>query len=87
MTGAVVANIGDISRYQVETTDVDEYLIAQIHQGQPVAITVEALDGRKLEGTVDTVGLARRSSGGVANYPVVSQLAINDPNLRPGMSP
>jgi multidrug efflux pump subunit AcrA (membrane-fusion protein) len=87
MPGAAVATIGDLSRYQVETTDVDEYLIGQIHPNQSVTMTVEALGGRHLTGTVDTVALTQQtSSAGVANYPVVIRLFANDPDLRPGMT-
>lgn len=87
MPGAVVATVGDLSRYQVRTTDVDEYLIGQIRAGQQVSMTVEALDGRRLDGTVDTVALVQQSSAtGVTNYPVVIRLSGNDPDLRPGMS-
>jgi multidrug efflux pump subunit AcrA (membrane-fusion protein) len=87
MPGAVVATIGDLSRYQVETTDVDEYLIGQIHPNQQVSMTVEALGGRRIAGTVDTVALSQQTtSAGVANYPVVIRLFANDPDLRPGMT-
>jgi hypothetical protein len=88
MPGTVVAAIGDLSRYQVRTTDVDEYLIGQIEPSQQVSMTVEALDGRKLQGSVETVSLVQQqaSSGSVANYPVVIQLSSNDPDLRPGMT-
>jgi biotin carboxyl carrier protein len=87
MPGAAVATIGDLSRYQVETTDVDEYLIGQIHPNQSVTMTVEALGGRRLTGTVDTVALTQQtSSAGVANYPVVIRLFANDPELRPWMT-
>ncbi len=87
MPGAVVATIGDLSRYQVRTTDVDEYLIAQIQAGQPVSMTVEALDGRKLEGIVDSVALVQQTSNsGVTNYPVIIRLSDNDQDLRPGMT-
>ena len=87
MPGAAVATVGDVSRLQVETNDVDEYLISQIYPGQPVTMTVEALDGRKLTGTVDTVALVQQtSSAGVSNYPVVIRLDSSDPGLRPGMT-
>lgn len=87
MPGAAVATVGDLSRLQVETNDVDEYLISQIYPGQPVTMTVEALDGRKLTGTVDTVALVQQtSSAGVSNYPVVIRLDSGDPDLRPGMT-
>ncbi|HEX2986580.1 MAG TPA: efflux RND transporter periplasmic adaptor subunit, partial [Chloroflexota bacterium] len=72
LPGAAVATIADLSGYQVQTTDVDEYLIGQIHPNQQVAMTVEALDGRRLDGAVDTVALAQQTSGaGVVNYPIV----------------
>ncbi len=87
MPGAAVATIGDLSRLQVETNDVDEYLISQIYPGQSVTMTVEALDSRKLTGTVDTVALVQQtSSSGVSNYPVVIRLNATDPDLRPGMT-
>ncbi len=87
MPGTAVATIGDMSAYQVRTTDVDEYLIGQIQQGQQVEMTVEALDGRRLLGTVDTVGLVRRASGTDApSYPVVIRLSAPDRDLRPGMT-
>ena len=86
MPGAAVATIGDLSQYRVVTNDVDEYLIGQIYPGQPVTMTVEALNGRKLGGTVDTVALAQQTSSGVANYPVVIRLNSSGPDLRPGMT-
>jgi hypothetical protein len=87
LPGAAVATIGDLSRYQVETTDVDEYLIGQVHPSQSVTMTIEALGGRRLSGTVDTVGLTQQTStAGVANYPVVIRLFASDPDLRPGMT-
>jgi multidrug efflux pump subunit AcrA (membrane-fusion protein) len=87
MPGAAVATVADLSSYQVQTNDVDEYLIGQINPNQQVIMTVEALDGRRLEGSVDTVALAQQaSSAGVVNYPVVIRLAANDPDLRPGMT-
>lgn len=87
MPGTVVATIGDLSRYQVETTDVDEYLIAQIRPNQAVTVTVEALDGLELRGFVKSVALQQQqSASGATNYPVVIDLGGPNPNLRPGMT-
>ncbi|MGE5619130.1 MAG: efflux RND transporter periplasmic adaptor subunit [Sphingomonadaceae bacterium] len=87
MPGAPVAALGDLSHYQVETNDVDEYLIGQIEPNQPVTMTVDALDGRSLDGVVDTVALVQRTSpGGAVHYPVVIRLLSDDPGLRPGMT-
>jgi multidrug efflux pump subunit AcrA (membrane-fusion protein) len=87
MAGAVVASIADLVRYQVETNDVDEYIISQIQPGQTASVSVDALDGRKLQGSVDTVALDRQTStAGVIHYPVVIRLLDSDPELRPGMA-
>ncbi|HZQ98203.1 MAG TPA: efflux RND transporter periplasmic adaptor subunit [Chloroflexota bacterium] len=86
MPGTAIATIADLSRYQVETTDVDEYLIAQLRPGQAVAMTVDAVDGLQLRGTVRTVGLQPQSAAGAASYPVVVDLAGADTRLRPGMT-
>jgi multidrug efflux pump subunit AcrA (membrane-fusion protein) len=85
--GTIVATIGDLSRLQVETTDVDEFIVAQLHRGQAVTLTFEALDRRQLQGTVRSVALVPRlSTAGDAFYPVVIDLAFWPPDLRPGMT-
>jgi multidrug efflux pump subunit AcrA (membrane-fusion protein) len=85
--GTTLITIADLSRYQVETTDVDEYLIAKLRPGQPATVTVEALDGRALRGAVLSVSLQPVvAPGGGASYPVVLTLPTGDANLRPGMS-
>lgn len=86
LPGTVVATIGDLSRYQVETTDVDEYLIGHIRPNQAVTMTVEALDGLELRGFVQSVSLQQQTTAGVGNYPVVIDLRGPLPDLRPGMT-
>ena len=49
-------------------------------------MTVEALDGRKLEGVVETVALVQQTTGGVVHYPVAIRLVGYDSDVRPGMS-
>jgi multidrug efflux pump subunit AcrA (membrane-fusion protein) len=85
--GATVATLADLSRLRVETTDVDEYLIAQVRQGQPVAVRVEALDQRVLQGYVRSAALVPRPApSGGQHYPVVIDLAELPPELRSGMT-
>lgn len=86
MPGTTLATIGDLSRYQVESTDVDEYLIGYIKPGQLVTMTVEALDQAPLRGFVKTVALQQQQSASGSNYPVVVDLAASNPDLRPGMT-
>jgi biotin carboxyl carrier protein len=85
--GATVANLADLTRLRVETTDVDEYLIAQIRRGQPVAVRVDALDQRVLQGYVRSTSLEPQPApNGGQHYPVVIDLAEIPPELRSGMT-
>jgi multidrug efflux pump subunit AcrA (membrane-fusion protein) len=85
--GTMVASIGTLSRLQVETTDVDEFVVGRIQRSQPVTLTVEALDRLELKGVVRSVALEpRTTTAGDEHYPVVIDLAGWPPNLRPGMT-
>jgi multidrug resistance efflux pump len=86
LPGTVLMTIGDLSGHQVETTDVDEYLIGRLRPGQPVAMTVEALDQVALGGFVRSVSLQQQRASGSDHYPIVIDLASPNPNLRPGMT-
>jgi multidrug efflux pump subunit AcrA (membrane-fusion protein) len=87
MAGTVLVTIGDLSRLQVETTDVDEFLIARLARGQPVRMTVDALDGRELAGVVERITLQPQPTGaGDEHYPVVIGLTGRVDELRPGMT-
>jgi multidrug efflux pump subunit AcrA (membrane-fusion protein) len=87
MAGTVVMTMGDLSAYQVETTDVDEYLIGHIKPNQAVTMTVEAVDRLQLRGFVRSVALQQRQSAeGLRNYPVVIALGSPNASLRPGMT-
>ena len=71
-----MATLADLSRLRVETTDVDEYLIAQIRRGQPVTVRVDALDQRTVRGYVRSAALEPQPGpAGVQHYPVVVDLA------------
>ena len=81
-----MATIGNLSRYQVETTDVDEYLIGRLYAGQAVTMTITALDGLQLSGFVRTVSFQQRHSTSGDNYLVVIDPTGSSRDLRPGMT-
>ena len=89
LPGTIVATVADVSRLQVETTDVDEFLIARVRASQRVVLTIDALD-REAPGQVRTVALEPTTptvaSGGDLNYPVTIDLLDVVPGLRPGMT-
>jgi biotin carboxyl carrier protein len=85
--GSPLLTIADPSRYQVETTDVDDYLIARIRPMQQAIVTFVGLNGRTLRGTV--VSIASQSQplpGGGVQYPTLIELSGAAPDVRPGMS-
>jgi len=85
--GAVVASIGDLSRLQVETTDVDEFIVGRVYPGQMVLVTVDALNQLQLRGRVRSVSLEPRvGPDGDDHYPTIIDLELPPLALRIGMS-
>jgi multidrug efflux pump subunit AcrA (membrane-fusion protein) len=87
LPGAAVMTIADLSRYQVETTDVDEYLIGRIRVGQAVTMMPDALAPRTLHGTVASISpQSQPAPGGGAHYRTIIEMSGAAPGLWPGMS-
>jgi multidrug efflux pump subunit AcrA (membrane-fusion protein) len=85
--GAGVVMVADLRRLQVETSDVDEFLIGHVQPGEGVTLQIEALDRHELTGRVRTVALQPQATpGGDQHYPVTIDLGGLPPDLRPGMS-
>jgi HlyD family secretion protein len=87
LPGAVVVTVGDLSRLQVETTDVDEFVIARVRPGELLTVTVDALDGQEVLARVYSVALELQAdSNGDEHYPIVLDVVDPPPDLRPGMT-
>lgn len=88
LPGTTLVTIGDLSRLQVETTDVDEFLIAHLYPGQLLTLTVDALDGREVLARVRSVALELQPGEvpGDQHYPVILDLVDPPPQLRAGMT-
>jgi biotin carboxyl carrier protein len=85
--GATLVSIGDLSRLQIETTDVDEFLIGKLSRGQPARVTIDALDGRELSGVIRSITLQPQPTGdGDEHYPIVVDLSGPTDDLRVGMT-
>ena len=83
--GLVVVIVGDLSRFELETTDLSERDVVQVQAGQPVEVYIEALDQR-LSGQVHAVANQASTLGGDVIYTVTVSLDENIPGLRWGMS-
>ena len=83
--GQVVMVIGDLSKYQIETTDLSERDVTQVKVGQSASIYIEALDE---EFTGKVVDVARISSevGGDVVYKVTIEFDKQPAGLLWGMS-
>ena len=91
LPGATIVTVGDLSRLQVETTDVSEFVLAarRVRPGQRVTLTIDALE-RQVSGQVRTVALEPVTptavTGGDEHYPVTIDLGEVIPELRAGMT-
>lgn len=73
--------LGDISQWQIETTDLVELDIINIHPGDPVLVTFDAIPMLKITGTVDRIKQMGIASKGDTTYTVTINLDETDPRL------
>jgi multidrug efflux pump subunit AcrA (membrane-fusion protein) len=85
LPGQVVVTLADLSTLRVETTDLSERDVAEIHVGQPATVYVEALD-QELSGRVARIAPQAVIVGGDVTYTVVVELEGLPSDLRWGMT-
>jgi len=85
--GVPVATLADLSEFVVETTDLDEWGVARIAEGQPVKLVFTAFDDKILSGKITKIAAqpTTLATGDVA-YTVTIALDKQDPELRWGMT-
>ena len=64
--------------------DASESVVGEVEAGQRVRVTLPALDGAEVNGTITQVGTAAARGG--TTYPVTVQLASTDARIRSGMT-
>ncbi len=84
--GEPVMHLADFSNWFVETTDLDEIKAVKISSGKPVTLSVDALPGLVLKGTVESVSLDYTEKSGDILYTARIRLDDTDPRLRWGMT-
>ncbi|HEX2033080.1 MAG TPA: HlyD family efflux transporter periplasmic adaptor subunit, partial [Chloroflexota bacterium] len=83
---AVAVVLADLSGFFVETRDLDELAAARVEMGQPVRVTINALE-RTLEGTVTSISpQATVTEAGDTYYVTTIGLTKPDPGLRWGQT-
>ncbi|HEX6270386.1 MAG TPA: efflux RND transporter periplasmic adaptor subunit [Anaerolineales bacterium] len=83
--GQVVIVLGDLSRYQIETTDLSERDIPKVQIGQSASIFIEALD-EEFTGRVIDIDRIGSTLGGDVVYTVTIAFAKQPQGLLWGMS-
>jgi multidrug efflux pump subunit AcrA (membrane-fusion protein) len=85
ISGQAALTLADLSRLQVETTDLSERDVVRVQIGQPVTVRVDAL-GQDTPGRVAAIAVQASVIGGDVVYTV--HIDLDDPpaNLRWGMS-
>lgn len=85
--GATIAVVADLHALQVETSDVDEFLVSKVAVGDRVQVSIDALDNLAMTGTVTNVALLPQSGAtGSAAYPVIISVGRLPAEVRAGMS-
>ncbi|MBX3081511.1 MAG: efflux RND transporter periplasmic adaptor subunit [Anaerolineae bacterium] len=85
VTGVPAIVLVDVSRFHVDVR-VDEIDIGLLREGQPVALTVDALGGAALSGRVDRIALVADQSGTVTTYQVRMALDPTEAKIKAGMT-
>jgi HlyD family secretion protein len=84
--GALLAEIGDFTAWQVETDDLSELDIARVQEGQTVEVSFDAIPGLATNGTVERVQPKGEKKLGDMTYTVIVRLDNPDPRLRWNMT-
>ncbi len=89
-SGTVILTVSDLSQIITEV-EVDEADFPRLKMGQPVVVTVDALGGKKYDGTVIEIGAsAQAGSSGVQTnirqFKVKVLITNPDAQLRPGVT-
>ena len=83
--GQVVILLGDLSTYQIETTDLSERDVTRVQVGQPAHVFIEALE-EEFTGTVIDVDRISTTLGGDVVFKVTIELDDQPEGLLWGMS-
>lgn len=85
--GQQIVQVGDLSKWQVETTDLAEVDVARVTVGQTANISIDAFPGKLFKGTVARVAQAANDRSGKKVYKVVIDLPDTaDVSMRWGMT-
>ena len=84
--GEVAVTVADFSTWLIETTDLTEIDVVTLSEGQPVAVTLDAIPDAALNGMIDSISQTYEEKQGDIVYAVTVALDEGHPSLRWGMT-
>ena len=84
--GEVAVTIADFSNWLVKTTDLTEIDVVELQENDPVNVTLDALPGVDLKGTILSIGRTFLQNQGDITYEVTILLNDTHPAMRWGMT-
>jgi multidrug efflux pump subunit AcrA (membrane-fusion protein) len=84
--GEIAVTIADFSKWLVTTTDLTEIDVVGLTENEPVTVTLDALPGEKLKGSILSIGQTYEENQGDIVYEVIVLLNDTHPAMRWGMT-
>jgi multidrug efflux pump subunit AcrA (membrane-fusion protein) len=84
--GASAVTVADFSKWLVKTTDLTEMDVVNVKEGQPVAVTLDAIPAATFNGYVLSIGQSYAEKQGDIVYEVTVLLTDTHPAMRWGMT-
>ena len=84
--GQIAVTVADFSSWLVKTTDLTEIDVVALAEGQPVAVTLDAIPDVELQGTILSIGQSYSENQGDVVYEVTVLLTDTHPSMRWGMT-
>lgn len=84
--GEAAITVADFSEWLIKTTDLTEIDVVQLAEGDPVTVTLDALPGVELSGTILSIGQTFAENQGDIVYEVTIVLNETHPAMRWGMT-
>ncbi len=80
--GVSIVQLADLSAWQIETDDLTELSVVRVNEGDPVAITFDAIPDLELPGKVQRIKLVGENKQGDITYTVIVIPDEHDARLR-----
>ena len=84
--GEPMAQVADLSAWQIETTDLTELNVLRLSEGDPVVVRLDAIDNLELRGKVTRIKALGENKRGDITFTVIVTPEEQDPQLRWNMT-